>query len=133
MLDGAVCVLDGNQGVEPQTETVWRQAEKYNVTRIVFVNKMDKTGADFHRCVEDIKTKVGGRPVCIQLPLGSEADFKGIVDLVRMKAVVWEDEALGAKYADAQIPEYLKAKAAHYSHILIEAAVELDDDVWPPI
>ena len=129
VLDGAVCVLDGNQGVEPQTETVWRQAEKYNVPRIVFVNKMDKTGADFHRCVEDIKTKVGGRPVCIQLPLGSEADFKGIVDLVRMKAVVWEDEALGAKYADAEIPEYLQAKAAQYRHILIEAAVELDDDV----
>ena len=129
VLDGAVCVLDGNQGVEPQTETVWRQAEKYNVPRIVFVNKMDKTGADFHRCVEEIKTKVGGRPVCIQLPLGSEADFKGIVDLVRMKAVVWEDEALGAKYADAEIPEDLKAKAAQYRHILIEAAVELDDDV----
>ncbi|MGH6812955.1 MAG: elongation factor G [Methylocella sp.] len=129
VLDGAVCVLDGNQGVEPQTETVWRQAEKYNVPRIVFVNKMDKTGADFQRCVEDIKTKVGGRPVCIQLPLGSEADFKGIVDLVRMKAVVWEDEALGAKYADAEIPEDLKAKAAQYRHILIEAAVELDDDV----
>jgi elongation factor G len=129
VLDGAVCVLDGNQGVEPQTETVWRQAEKYNVPRIVFVNKMDKTGADFHRCVEEIKTKVGGRPVCIQLPLGSEADFKGIVDLVRMKAVVWEDEALGAKYADVEIPENLKAKAAQYRHTLIEAAVELDDDV----
>ncbi|MGH6800960.1 MAG: elongation factor G, partial [Methylocella sp.] len=129
VLDGAVCVLDGNQGVEPQTETVWRQAEKYNVPRIVFVNKMDKTGADFHRCVEEIKSKVGGRPVCIQLPLGSEADFKGIVDLVRMKAVVWEDEALGANYADAEIPEDLKAKAAQYRHILIEAAVELDDDV----
>ena len=129
VLDGAVCVLDGNQGVEPQTETVWRQAEKYNVPRIVFVNKMDKTGADFHRCVEEIKTKVGGRPVCIQLPLGSEADFKGIVDLVRMKAVVWEDEALGARYADVEIPEHLKAKAAQYRHILIEAAVELDNDV----
>src|ERR1700720_4002336 len=129
VLDGAVCVLDGNQGVEPQTETVWRQAEKYNVPRIVFVNKMDKTGADFHRCVEDIKTKVGGRPVCMQLPLGSEGDFKGVVDLMRMKAVVWEDEALGAKYADAEIPEDLQAKAAQYRHILIEAAVELDDDV----
>ncbi|MGH6839381.1 MAG: elongation factor G [Methylocella sp.] len=129
VLDGAVCVLDGNQGVEPQTETVWRQAEKYNVPRIVFVNKMDKTGADFHRCVEEIKTKVGGRPVCIQLPLGSEADFKGIVDLVRMKAVVWQDEALGAKFVDAEIPEDLKAKAAQYRHTLIEAAVELDDDV----
>src|SRR5450631_599233 len=129
VLDGAVCVLDGNQGVEPQTETVWRQADKYNVPRIVFVNKMDKIGADFYRCVEEIKTKVGGRPVCIQLPLGSEADFKGIIDLVRMTAVVWEDEALGAKYADADIPDDLKAKAAEYRHILLEAAVELDDDV----
>src|SRR6202045_3995916 len=129
VLAGAVCAPDGNRGVEPQTETVWRQAEKYNVPRIVFVNKMDKTGADFHRCVEDIKTKVGGRPVCIQLPLGSEADFKGIIDLVRMKAVVWEDEALGAKYAEAEVPGDLQAKAAQYRHILIEAAVELDDDV----
>ena len=128
VLDGAVCVLDGNQGVEPQTETVWRQADKYNVPRIVFVNKMDKVGADFFRCVDDIKTKVGGRPVCIQLPIGSEADFKGIIDLVRMKAVVWEDEALGAKYHDEEIPEALKQQAADYRHILIEAAVELDDD-----
>ncbi len=129
VLDGAVCVLDANQGVEPQTETVWRQAEKYSVPRIVFVNKMDKTGADFDRCVDEIKTKVGSRPVCIQLPLGSEADFKGIIDLVRMKAVVWEDEALGAKYADMDIPQHLQAKAAEYRHILVEAAVELDDAV----
>src|SRR5450631_1320146 len=129
VLDGAVCVLDGNQGVEPQTETVWRQADKYNVPRIVFVNKMDKIGADFYRCVDEIKTKVGGRPVCIQLPVGSEADFKGIIDLVRMKAVVWDDEALGANYTDVEIPEELKAKAAEYRHILLEAAVELDDEV----
>ncbi len=129
VLDGAVCVLDGNQGVEPQTETVWRQADKYGVPRVVFVNKMDKIGADFFRCVEEIKTKVGGRPVCIQLPIGSEADFKGIIDLVRMKAVVWEDEALGAKYHDAEIPEALRAQAEEYRNTLIEAAVELDDDV----
>ncbi len=129
VLDGAVCVLDGNQGVEPQTETVWRQADKYRVPRIVFVNKMDKIGADFYRCVDDIKNKVGGHPVCIQLPIGSEADFKGVIDLVRMKAVVWEDEALGAKYHDADIPADLKAKAEEYRHILLETAVELDDDV----
>ncbi|WP_026606370.1 elongation factor G [Methylocapsa acidiphila] len=129
VLDGAVCVLDGNQGVEPQTETVWRQADKYNVPRIVFVNKMDKIGADFYRCVDDIKNKVGGRPVCIQLPIGSEADFKGVIDLIRMKAVVWEDEALGAKYNDAEIPAELKEKAQDYRHTLLEAAVELDDDV----
>jgi elongation factor G len=128
VLDGAVCVLDGNQGVEPQTETVWRQADKYNVPRIVFVNKMDKIGADFFRCVEEIKTKVGGRPVCVQLPIGSESDFKGIIDLVRMKAVVWEDEALGAKYHDEDIPAGLLDQALEYRNILIEAAVELDDD-----
>jgi elongation factor G len=129
VLDGAVCVLDGNQGVEPQTETVWRQADKYHVPRIVFVNKMDKTGADFFRCVDEIKTKVGGRPVCIQLPIGSENNFKGIIDLLRMKAVVWEDEGLGAQYHDEEIPAELLAQAEEYRHILIEAAVELDDDV----
>jgi elongation factor G len=129
VLDGAVCVLDGNQGVEPQTETVWRQADKYNVPRIVFVNKMDKIGADFSRCVEEINTKVGGRPICIQLPIGSESNFRGVIDLLRMKAVVWEDEGLGAKYHDEEIPADLKAKADEYRHILIEAAVEMDDDV----
>ena len=129
VLDGAVCVLDGNQGVEPQTETVWRQADKYGVPRIVFVNKMDKIGADFFRCVEEINTKVGGRPVCIQLPIGSESNFKGVIDLLRMKAVVWEDEGLGAKYHDEEIPADLRAQAEEYRHDLIEAAVELDDDV----
>src|SRR5450755_3842397 len=129
VLDGAVCVLDGNQGVEPQTETVWRQADKYAVPRVVFVNKMDKTGADFFRCVDEIRTKVGGRPICVQLPIGSESNFKGIIDLLRMKAVVWEDEGLGAKYHDEEIPAELLAQAEEYRHILIEAAVELDDDV----
>ncbi len=129
VLDGAVCVLDGNQGVEPQTETVWRQADKYNVPRVVFVNKMDKIGADFFRCVDDIKNKVGGRPVCVQLPIGAESDFKGIIDLVRMKAVVWEDEGLGAKYHDEEIPAALKEQAEKYREALVEAAVELDDDV----
>ncbi len=129
VLDGAVCILDGNQGVEPQTETVWRQADKYNVPRIVFANKMDKTGADFFRCVEEIRTKVGGRPICIQLPAGLEADFKGIIDLVRMKMLVWEDETLGAKYHDEEIPAELREQAEKYRHDLIEAAVELDDEV----
>ncbi|ULO22880.1 elongation factor G [Methylocystis sp. SB2] len=128
VLDGAVCVLDGNQGVEPQTETVWRQADKYNVPRIVFVNKMDKIGADFDRCVEEIKTRVGGRPICVQLPIGSESNFKGIIDLVRMKAVVWEDEGLGAKYHDEEIPADLLDKAKEYRLALIEAAVEMDDE-----
>ncbi len=129
VLDGAVCVLDGNQGVEPQTETVWRQADKYNVPRIVFVNKMDKIGADFARCVSDIKTRVGGRPVCMQLPIGAENNFKGIIDLVRMKAVVWEDEGLGAKYHDEEIPADLLDQAKEHRTALIEAAVEMDDDV----
>src|SRR6266481_3511565 len=94
VLDGAVCVLDSNQGVEPQTETVWRQGDKYKVPRIVFANKMDKTGADFFKCLDDIVDRLGAKPIAIQLPIGSENHFKGLVDLVRMKGVVWEDEAL---------------------------------------
>jgi elongation factor G len=129
VLDGAVCVLDGNQGVEPQTETVWRQADKYNVPRIVFVNKMDKVGADFFQCVSDIKTRVGGRPICVQLPIGSEHDFKGIIDLIRMKAVVWDEEGLGAKYHDEEIPANLLDQAKEYRLAMIEAAVEMDDEV----
>ena len=127
VLDGCVCVLDGNQGVEPQTETVWRQADKYNVPRVVFVNKMDKIGADFYRCFDEIRTKVGGRPVAIQLPIGSESSFLGIIDLVRMKAVVWDDEALGAKYHDEEIPTNMLEEAKKYRFALLEAAVELDD------
>jgi len=128
VLDGAVCVLDSNQGVEPQTETVWRQGDKYKVPRIVFANKMDKIGADFFKCLEDIKTRLGAKPIAIQLPIGAESQFKGIVDLVRMKGVVWEDEGLGAKYHDIDIPDDMKAQAAEYRQALVEAAVELDDD-----
>jgi elongation factor G len=128
VLDGAVCVLDGNQGVEPQTETVWRQADKYNVPRVVFVNKMDKIGADFYKCVDDIVTRVAGKPVCLQLPIGSENNFRGVIDLIRMRAIVWDDEALGAKYRDEEIPADLADKAVEYRTKLIEAAVELDDD-----
>jgi len=128
VLDGAVCVLDSNQGVEPQTETVWRQGDKYRVPRIVFANKMDKVGADFFRCLKDIEARLGARPVAIQLPIGAEADFKGVIDLVRMKGVVWEDETLGAKYHDIDIPAGLKDQAVEYRGRLIEAAVELDDD-----
>ena len=104
VLDGAVVVLDSNQGVEPQTETVWRQGDKYKVPRIVFANKMDKIGADFFKCMEDIKTRLGAKPVAIQLPIGSEQNFKGLIDLVRMKGVVWNDESLGADYHDIDIP-----------------------------
>ena len=129
VLDGAVCVLDSNQGVEPQTETVWRQGDKYHVPRIVFANKMDKIGADFYQCLEDIKTRLGAKPIAIQLPIGSENNFKGIIDLVRMKAVIWEDETLGAKYHDTEIPDDMKELAAKYRAELIEAAVELDDVV----
>jgi elongation factor G len=128
VLDGAVCVLDSNQGVEPQTETVWRQGDKYKVPRIVFANKMDKTGADFYKCLDDIVKRLGAKPVPIQLPIGSESNFKGVVDLVRMKAVVWSGEALGAEFdANAPIPDDLVEKANEYRMALIEAAVELDD------
>src|ERR1044072_8867039 len=104
VLDGAVCVLDSNQGVEPQTETVWRQGDKYKVPRIVFANKMDKTGADFFKCLADIQKRLGARAVPLQLPIGAEQNFKGIIDLVKMKGVVWDDESLGAKYHDIDIP-----------------------------
>ncbi len=128
VLDGAVCVLDGNQGVEPQTETVWRQADKYDVPRIVFVNKMDKVGADFFKCVKDIVQRVGGKPVCMQLPIGSESNFKGVIDLVKMKAIVWLEESLGAKFTEEEIPADLLDQAKEYRTKLVEAAVELDDD-----
>jgi elongation factor G len=127
VLDGAVCVLDGNQGVEPQTETVWRQADKYDVPRIVFVNKMDKIGADFYRCVQDIIDRVAGKPVCLQIPIGSESDFVGVVDLIKMKAIVWNGEALGASFEEKDIPADLADKAADYRSKLVEAAVDMDD------
>jgi elongation factor G len=129
VLDGAVCVLDSNQGVEPQTETVWRQGDRYNVPRIVFCNKMDKIGADFFQCLKDIVDRLGARPVAIQLPIGAESQFKGVIDLVRMVGVVWDEETLGAKYHDIEIPADLAEQAKEYREKLIEAAVELDDDV----
>ena len=128
VLDGAVVVLDGNQGVEPQTETVWRQGDKYRVPRIVFANKMDKIGADFFKCLDDIVKRLGAKPVAIQLPIGAESQFKGIIDLVRMKGVIWEDEALGANFKDIEIPAELLDQAKEYREKMIEAAVELDDD-----
>jgi elongation factor G len=128
VLDGAVAVLDGNQGVEPQTETVWRQADRYNVPRIVFVNKMDKTGADFQMCLRTIRDRLAVKAVPIQLPIGSEAALKGIVDLVRMKAVVWDSEGLGANYHDEEIPADMKAACEEARNYLIENAVEMDDE-----
>jgi elongation factor G len=129
VLDGAVCVLDSNQGVEPQTETVWRQGDRYNVPRIVFCNKMDKTGADFFQCLKDIVDRLGAKPVAVQLPIGAENNFKGIIDLVRMVGVVWDEETLGAKYSDVEIPADLLDQAKEYREKLVEAAVELDDEV----
>ncbi|AMS29497.1 MAG: elongation factor G [Alphaproteobacteria bacterium PA1] len=129
VLDGAVCVLDGNQGVEPQTETVWRQADKYDVPRIVFVNKMDKIGADFYNCVSEIVTRVGGKPVCLQLPIGAENNFKGVIDLITMKAIVWLEESLGAKFNEEEIPADLLEQAKEYRHKMLEAVVEMDDEV----
>src|SRR6516164_8818770 len=128
VLDGAVCVLDSNQGVEPQTETVWRQGDKYKVPRIVFCNKMDKVGADFFQCLKDIVDRLGAMPVAIQLPIGAEQQFKGVIDLVRMKGVVWDDESLGANYHDVEIPPDLLDQAKEYREKMIEAAVELDDE-----
>ncbi len=128
VLDGAVVVLDSNQGVEPQTETVWRQGDKYKVPRIVFCNKMDKVGADFFQCLSDIVDRLGAKPVAIQLPIGSENQFKGVVDLVRMVGVVWDDETLGAKYHDVEIPPDMLEQAKEYRERMIEAAVELDDN-----
>jgi elongation factor G len=127
VLDGAVAVLDGNQGVEPQTETVWRQADRYNVPRIVFVNKMDKIGADFELCVRTIRERLGVKAVPIQLPIGSESTFRGLIDLVRMKAVIWESEGLGANYHDEDIPADLLEAAEAARHYMIENSVELDD------
>ena len=127
VLDGAVCVLDGNQGVEPQTETVWRQADKYDVPRIVFVNKMDKIGADFYRCLDDIVDRVGGKPVALQLPIGAESDFQGVVDLITMQGLVWDGDA-GHPPVVGEIPADLADKAAEFRSKLVEACVELDDD-----
>jgi elongation factor G len=127
VLDGAIALLDGNQGVEPQTETVWRQADKYNVPRLIFVNKMDKTGADFYFCLDTLDKRLGIKPVVMQLPIGAETEFKGIVDLIEMNALVWRNEELGAQWDVVEIPEDLKAKAVEYREKLVETAVEMDD------
>ena len=127
VLDGAVCVLDSNAGVEPQTETVWRQGDKYKVPRIVFCNKMDKIGADFDKCLSDIKERLGARPIAIQMPIGAEDDFKGLIDLVRMKAIIWKTEDMGAEYSEMEIPADLKDRADELRLEMIEAAVELDE------
>ncbi|KQT86335.1 elongation factor G [Aurantimonas sp. Leaf443] len=127
VLDGAIALLDANAGVEPQTETVWRQADKYHVPRMIFVNKMDKIGADFFRCVEMIKSRLGARPIVVQLPVGAESDFKGLIDLIEMKALIWRDETLGAQWDVVEIPADLQAQAEEYREAMVEAAVEIDE------
>ena len=127
VLDGACAVFDAVHGVEPQSETVWRQADKYGVPRICFINKMDKMGADFEHAVDTIRKRLNARPVAIQLPIGQEDKFKGVIDLMAMKAIIWNDESLGAEYAVEEIPAELKKKAAAYHQILIETVVENDD------
>ena len=128
VLDGAVTVFDSVAGVEPQSETVWRQADKYGVPRICFVNKMDRIGANFYRCVDMIIDRLGARPMVLHLPIGEESNYAGLVDLVRNCAVIWKDESLGAEFEDRPIPEDLVEKAAEYRHQLLEMAVEMDDD-----
>ncbi|AEV38386.1 translation elongation factor G [Pseudovibrio sp. FO-BEG1] len=128
VLDGAVALLDANAGVEPQTETVWRQADKYNVPRMIFVNKMDKLGADFFRCVEMIEKRLGATPLCLQLPIGAESEFQGVIDLLKMKALVWNGEALGASWDELDIPADLADQAAEYRDKLVETAVEVDEE-----
>ncbi|MFS0712196.1 elongation factor G [Brevundimonas phoenicis] len=128
VLDGAVTVLDGNAGVEPQTETVWRQADKYRVPRIVFVNKMDKIGADFEKSVESIRDRLGAKAVPIQLPIGSESNLKGVVDLVEMKALVWETDQVGASADVRDIPADMADAVAAARQYLVDNAVEIDDE-----
>ncbi len=128
VLDGAVAVFDSVAGVEPQSETVWRQADKYGVPRMCFVNKMDRTGANFFRCVDMMVDRLGAVPLVTQLPVGVEADFVGVVDLIKMKAIIWKDESLGAEFEYRDIPDNLADQAAEYREKLVETAVEQDDN-----
>ena len=127
VLDGAVAVFDSVSGVQPQTETVWRQGDKYKVPRICFVNKMDKNGADFEHVLDTIRKRLGARPVALQIPIGAEANFKGVVDLIEMKAILWHDETMGAKYSEEPIPADLQKKAEAFRLQLIEVIAETDD------
>jgi elongation factor G len=127
VLDGAIALLDANAGVEPQTETVWRQADKYHVPRMIFCNKMDKIGADFYRSVEMVKSRLGATPVVVQLPIGAENEFAGVVDLIEMNALVWKSENLGAEWDVVEIPADLKEKAEQFREQMIETAVEMDE------
>src|SRR3982075_2055133 len=127
VLDGAVAVFDGVAGVEPQSETVWRQADKYGVPRICFINKLDRAGASFQRSFDSIVSRLGANPVALQIPIGIEDQFKGVVDLITMKGLIWNDESKGAEYVTAEIPEELKEEAAAARERLIEAVATVDD------
>ena len=131
VLDGAVAVYDAVAGVEPQTETVWRQADKYSVPRMCFVNKMDRTGADFYRCVDMMQDRLGANTLVIQLPIGAEGDFEGVVDLVQNKALVWplDDDSLGATFTVTDIPAALADQAAEYRAMMLEEVATADDDL----
>ena len=129
VLDGAVAVFDAVAGVEPQSETVWRQADRYNVPRMCFINKMDRTGADFFRCVEMIETRLNGTPVCIQLPIGKEVDFHGVVDLVTMVAHYWPSDGMGEEWEDRPIPDDMKDQAEQYRHDMLEALADHDEEL----
>jgi elongation factor G len=129
VLDGACAVFDAVHGVEPQSETVWRQADKYGVPRICFINKMDKMGADFEHAVDTIRKRLNARPVAIQLPIGQEDKFKGVIDLFEMKAIIWKDESLGAQFVTEAIPAELEKKAAAFHNQMVETIVENDDDL----
>jgi elongation factor G len=129
VLDGAVALFDSVSGVQPQTETVWRQGDKYKVPRLCFVNKMDKAGADFEHVIETIRKRLGARPVAIQIPIGAEANFKGVVDLIEMRAILWHDETMGAKYSVEPVPAELQKKAEAFRMQLIETVAENDDDM----
>ena len=128
VLDGAVALLDANAGVEPQTETVWRQGDKYHVPRMFFINKMDKLGADFYYSLDTIHKRLAAKTVVLQLPIGAESNFKGVVDLIKMKAIIWEEESLGAKFHEEDIPADLVEKANEYREKMIETVVELDEE-----
>ncbi|MBC6443933.1 MAG: elongation factor G [Alphaproteobacteria bacterium GM202ARS2] len=127
VLDGAICVFDSVAGVEPQSETVWRQADKYNVPRMCFVNKMDRTGADYFRCIDMMKSRLGARPLVLHLPIGAESDFVGIVDLVKMKAIIWKGDDLGQSFEEKDIDPAMMDEAKKWREQLVEAAVEQDD------
>jgi elongation factor G len=129
VLDGAVAIFCAVGGVEPQSETVWRQADRYGVPRIAFINKMDRMGADFQRCLEMMRERLGASAVAVQIPLGEEQDFRGVIDLISMKAVVWEESTLGAGYQLVDVPEEVQDEAEEYRQLLVEAVAEADENL----